>query len=96
MAIGRPGGQAHWLVIGEGLYRLERGRWLAADGLPKDGTIWHLLQDGRRADRLWATRDGGGIYRSDDGGATWTNIAVGLGDNLARALAPDLASDKAS
>jgi hypothetical protein len=30
---------------------------------------------------LWA-RDGGGIYRSTDGGANWTNVGAGVGDNL--------------
>ncbi|MGC8781502.1 MAG: WD40/YVTN/BNR-like repeat-containing protein [Anaerolineae bacterium] len=85
-------------VEGEGIYRLEResGQWVAAVGLPAGSTILHLFQDGRRPGQLWAAADGGGVYSSADGGATWTNVAVGLGDNLARALAPDLASDKES
>lgn len=82
-------------VEGEGLYRGEAGRWNAATGLPTGSTILDLLQDARRPDLLWATRDGGGVYRSTDGGATWTNVATGLGDNLARALAADPAAGQA-
>jgi len=81
-------------VEGEGIYRLEGGRWLAATGLPTGSTMLDLLQDARRPGLLWATRDGGGVYRSTDGGATWTNVAAGLGDNLARALTFDLAAGK--
>ncbi len=38
---------------------------------------------------LWAARDGGGIYRSTDGGQRWENVATGVGENLAQALAVD-------
>jgi hypothetical protein len=54
-----------------------------------------LAPDGQEPGALWATRDGGGIYRSTDGGANWTNVGAGFGDNLAQALAPDFSAAKA-
>jgi photosystem II stability/assembly factor-like uncharacterized protein len=77
-------------VTGEGIYRLmlPAGRWVAASkGLPDRSTVLSLLQDPAQPGLLWATRDGGGVYRSADGGATWVNIAAGLGDNLAQTIA---------
>ena len=81
-------------VTGEGIYRLAPGlnrtseRWEAtAKGLPDGSTVLSLLQDPARPGLLWATRDGGGVYHSADGGATWANIAAGLGDNLAQTIA---------
>ena len=81
-------------VAGEGLYRLApgsdrtSGRWEAASkGLPAGSTVLSLLQDPARPGLLWATRDGGGVYQSADGGTTWANIAAGLGDNLAQTAA---------
>lgn len=97
---GLPGGAAPALYAGvteAGIYRLDGpdGRWSAAAvGLPARSTVLGFLQDPRRPGLLWATRDGGGVYRSADGGATWTNIAVGLGDMVAPAIAPAL-TDKA-
>jgi photosystem II stability/assembly factor-like uncharacterized protein len=81
-------------VAGEGIYRLAlpAGRWEAASkGLPAGSTILSLLAragpDATRPGLLWATRDGGGVYHSADGGTTWANIAAGLGDNLAQTAA---------
>ena len=35
---------------------------------PLNSTVW------------WASRDGGGVYRSDDNGRTWTDAGADLGD----------------
>ncbi|MDQ1301738.1 MAG: Sortilin-Vps10 protein, partial [Chloroflexota bacterium] len=93
-----PDGKSLILYAGvaeDGIYRLALpgGRWEAASkGLPDRSVVLSLLHDPKRPGLLWATRDGGGIYRSTDGGATWTNIAVNLGDNLAQAATLDFAT----
>jgi hypothetical protein len=64
--------------------------WTAAStGLPAKSTILAFLPDPRSPDTLWAGRDGGGIYRSTDGGTSWSNMGMALGDNLAESLAID-------
>ena len=88
-----PGGDAGPLlyagVAEGGLYRLDSadGRWSpASTGLPARSTLLGFWQDPGRSGWLWATRDGGGVYRSTDGGDSWTNVTVGLGDTLATAI----------
>jgi photosystem II stability/assembly factor-like uncharacterized protein len=81
-------------VPGAGVYRYssaaEGGSWQPASrGLPEGSTVRQLVPDARTRGMLWASRDGGGVYRSLDRGETWSNVAAGLGDNLATALAPD-------
>ncbi len=64
--------------------------WEAAQtGLPPASTILAFAADPRTPGLLWAARDGGGVYRSTDGGDTWTNAGAGLGENLGLALAID-------
>ncbi len=71
--------------------------WVAASGtsssegggLPVGSTILAFLADPRTPGTVWASRDGGGIYRSTDRGASWANVGAGLGDNLAQTLAVD-------
>ncbi len=90
----RDGGRVLYAGVAEdGIYRLEpaTARWEAiSDGLPAGSTILGLLQDARQPGLLWAPRDGGGVYRSVNDGAAWVNVAAGLGDNLALAVAADL------
>lgn len=83
-------------VTGDGIYRWDGATdgamngamsWASASsGLPAQSSITAFVADAQSS-VLWAARDGGGIYRSTDGGASWTNAAAGMGDNLAQALA---------
>jgi photosystem II stability/assembly factor-like uncharacterized protein len=102
-AAGLDGKPVQWLAAGptdgprlyagvaeDGIYRMDgaSGNWsAAAKGLPERSTMLGLVVDPQHAGRLWATRDGGGVYRSTDGGASWANVALSLGDNLAQAVA---------
>ena len=84
-------------VAEDGVYRLDHAtdQWItAAEGLPGHSTILALLLDPRQPGLLWATRDGGGVYRSTDSGASWSNVATRLGDNLAQAAALDFSMVK--
>ena len=77
-------------VAEDGIYRLDGNGWTAvSDGLPPRSTILALVADPRAPGLLWAARDGGGVYRSTDGGDEWENVALGVGENLAQALAVD-------
>jgi len=79
-------------VAGDGIYRWDGGSstWSpTSGGLPLQSTILSLVADPASPGTLWASRDGGGIYRTGDFGANWTNVAVGVGDNLGLALAID-------
>lgn len=59
----------------------------AQTGLPAASVLTAFAADPVTPGLLWAARDGGGVYRSADHGARWTNVAVGVGDNLGQALA---------
>jgi photosystem II stability/assembly factor-like uncharacterized protein len=79
-------------VVEDGLYRWDGPgtAWEAASaGLPEHSTILALTIDDRAPGTLWATRDGGGLYRSTDEGASWANAATGLGDNVGLSVAID-------
>ncbi len=103
-AVGLAGRDVRWLaaamtpaltlyagITDDGVYRWRGGtEWTAANaGLPAGSTVLAFGPDERTPGVLWATRNGGGIYRSSDGGETWSNVAVGVGDNLAQAIAVD-------
>jgi len=91
----QAGNQFYAGVAEDGIYRLDgaTGAWtVASKGLPPRSTVLALAPDGQKPDVLWATRDGGGIYRSTDGGANWTNVGAGFGDNLAQTIAPDFSA----
>lgn len=78
----------------DGIYRWDgaTSSWVAASsGLPAQSTVIAFLPDPRTPGTLWAARDGGGVYRSTDRGTTWTDVAAGMGDNLAQTLAIDYA-----
>jgi photosystem II stability/assembly factor-like uncharacterized protein len=90
-------------VTGDGIYRWapQTRAWTpASSGLPAQSTILSFAADPGQPGALWAGRDGGGIYRSVDSGATWANVSAtassgqrgndaGIGDNLPLALAID-------
>ena len=90
-------------VVGEGIARRTvRGApanvsqgdgWTAATGgLPEGSTIISFAADARTPGTLWAGRDGGGVYRSTDGGASWSKAGAQVGENLAQSLAIDYSS----
>jgi photosystem II stability/assembly factor-like uncharacterized protein len=93
-------------VTGEGIYRWDpkaRTWEPASSGLPAQSTILAFVEDPRQPGTLWASRDGGGVYRSTDSGTTWLNASstvaqegtsskktgVSIGDNLVQTLAND-------
>ena len=104
-SIGLDGQPVRWLAAGvagkgqpplyagvaeDGIYRLDGNSWTAvSDGLPTNSTILALVADPRTPGLLWAARDGGGVYRSIDGGDQWENVALGVGENLPQSLAVD-------
>ena len=104
-SIGLDGQPVRWLAAGagqegqpplyagvaeDGIYRFDGNSWTAvSDGLPARSTILALVADPRTPGLLWAARDGGGVYRSTDGGDQWENVALGVGENLAQSLAVD-------
>ena len=63
----------------------------ASSGLPVGSNIIALVSDERSPGLLWATRDGGGVYRSTDNGDSWKNVGIGVGDNLGMGLAVNYA-----
>jgi photosystem II stability/assembly factor-like uncharacterized protein len=61
--------------------RLENGRWSEAElvGRPVDGWISDLLCDPAVPVRHWVTFSApGGVYRSDDHGASWSDVTANL------------------
>ncbi len=50
---------------------------LSGSGLPS-GAVTHLAADPTELDRFYLHVAGVGIFRSDDSGATWTNISSGI------------------
>jgi hypothetical protein len=89
------GGQLYAGVTEDGIHRLAvaGGDWTSASaGLPAASTILAFLADPRAPAALWASRDGGGLYRSTDGGASWAHAGPDLGDTLTQALAVDYAT----
>ena len=104
-SIGLAGQPVQWLAAGvaengqpplyagvaeDGIHRFDGNSWTAvSEGLPARSSILALAADPRTPGLLWAARDGGGVYRSTDGGDQWENVALGVGENLAQALAVD-------
>ena len=64
----------------------------SAGGLPEHSTVLAFAADPRTPGTLWAARDGGGVYRSTDGGTSWSKAGAQVGDNLARSLSIDYSS----
>ncbi|MDQ3379559.1 MAG: hypothetical protein M3546_04455 [Actinomycetota bacterium] len=67
------------------IYRIEftSGAWGAPTQLtrPRTGYVSDIAVDPTNANRLWATYSniaGGHVFRSDDGGTTWTDFSAGL------------------
>jgi photosystem II stability/assembly factor-like uncharacterized protein len=87
---GQPPPPLYAGVAEDGIHRFDGNTWTAvSDGLPPHSSILALVVDPRTPGLLWAARDGGGVYRSVDGGDTWENVAIGVGENLAQSLAVD-------
>jgi photosystem II stability/assembly factor-like uncharacterized protein len=68
----------------------EHWQMLSRIGTGQDDVITHILVDPRHNNRLYASTwtlysGGGGVYRSDDSGRSWT--LIGLGKETVRALA---------
>jgi photosystem II stability/assembly factor-like uncharacterized protein len=70
----------------------EGGHWqlLSRIGTGQDDVVTHILVDARDSNRLYASTwtlysGGGGVYRSDDAGRSWT--IIGLAKETVRALA---------
>ncbi len=79
-------------VPDDGVYRWRSaasGWEPASQGLPPNSTVLSLLADVGNPEVMWATRDGGGLYRSVDSGAQWLSVGDRLGENLVLALAGD-------
>ena len=77
-------------VAEDGIYRFDGSGWDRDLRWPPGAQ--HDPVVGRRSSDpglLWAARDGGGIYRSLDGGDKWVSVATGVGENLAQSLAVD-------
>jgi photosystem II stability/assembly factor-like uncharacterized protein len=90
-------------LIGEGIARRmvrgapvdvsRGGGWSAATGgLPDGSTIISFAADARTPGTLWAGRDGGGVYRSTDGGTSWSKADAQMGGSLPQSLAVDYSS----
>jgi len=67
----------------------EPGRWTRIG--PEGGVVAALAAAPSRPTRVYAGLPGGGVYRSIDGGASWTFAGTGLGQSLISGLAVDAA-----
>jgi photosystem II stability/assembly factor-like uncharacterized protein len=59
----------------------EGGHWSGPSALESPGQGWisDLLVDPSESQRLWVTMSSpGGVFRSDDGGSTWTDVTANL------------------
>jgi len=89
-----PNGQTLYAgTARHGVYKKGLGgssSWSPANGgLPPNARVVALAIDPTNADVIYAGLWGGGVYRSEDGGATWTARNGGLGDLQIFALALD-------
>ncbi|MCP4167631.1 MAG: hypothetical protein GY759_17320 [Chloroflexi bacterium] len=63
-------------------------RWQGAIPQTPDGpNLIDLFIDPTDPSAWWASRDGGGIYRSTDSGQSWTDASADLGDHLIQRFA---------
>ena len=80
------------LITGIGLLALRADPSGAGSGFwtgvsPRAKSIEAIARDPLNPSRLWAASFGSGIYRSLDGGTTWTNFRAGLTNTFVRSLA---------
>ena len=58
-------------------------RWIGPEPKTPDGpNLLAIFIDPNHPSTWWASRDGGGVYRSQNNGLTWSDASVDLGDNL--------------
>ena len=55
-----------------------------------NSTIWNFAVNGADADLLYASSVSGEVYRSTDGGGSWTKLAREFGEIRALAWTPTL------
>jgi photosystem II stability/assembly factor-like uncharacterized protein len=73
----------------------DNGTWGAPTALtkPRDGWISDLLVEPARPERQWATfSNPGAVFRSDDAGATWSDVTTNLPSIPVNAIVSDPAS----
>lgn len=56
---------------------------------PEGGTVLSLAADPSAPSTLYAATDGGGVFKSTDGAATWSHASAGLSPRRARAVVLD-------
>src|SRR5437762_1254015 len=75
-----------WLVVQSGNANVAMARWIS-NGPP--GTVNAIAIDPQTPTTLYAGTLGGGVFKSSNGGGSWTAINTGLTNLALRALAID-------
>jgi photosystem II stability/assembly factor-like uncharacterized protein/subtilisin-like proprotein convertase family protein len=70
------GNADHYYVGGSGIWKSEDGGMTFTKLNGPSSTIYSIIQDPNNADIVLASSRNGRVYRTTDGGATWTNVLV--------------------